>query len=495
MAKGNKNDAATLLPRFFRYANALLLLGIFVLAYNMHSRSAIGDRAFISDVAHNEFVRGDFDGNGKLDFTDAIRSLEFQLLDLASPTCLAALDTDDNAVIEISDAVLILRRLFLDGDTPIAPPFPEPGLDPTPDLGCREPPLPGLPEVNSLGGPDREFSEEEALSWRRGRELFDQAFSVEAGLGPLFNGDSCRACHLDPVMGGSGGIDVDVVRFAYVDNGGMVTQLESGPGVSRLSVDGFDRDELDTEANVVETRQTPTLLGLGLVDRIDDSTLLANADPDGTLTPDGISGRAHMVGGRVGRFGHKASMSSLKDFTGDALSNELGLTVDPVHTIFAGISDEDGVSDPEVSDQAFLDMTFFVAHLAPPPRRIPDEPRGKLAVEVGENLFETIGCTSCHLPELAGQDGPVRAYSDFLLHDVADPGRRFVNEPGVEPHEFRTAPLWGLRDTGPYMHDGSAETIVDAIRAHFGEAETARVQFEALGTASKEELIAFLESL
>ena len=89
----------------------------------------------------------------------------------------------------------------------------------------------------------------------------------------------------------------------------------------------------------------------------------------------------------------------------------------------------------------------------------------------------------------------MRAYSDFLLHKVADPSRRYVNEPAVEPHEFRTAPLWGLRDTEPYMHDGSAETIVDAIRAHFGEAETARVQFEALSTASKEELIAFLESL
>ena len=41
-------------------------------------------------------------------------------------------------------------------------------------------------------------------------------------------------------------------------------------------------------------------------------------------------------------------------------------------------------------------------------------------------------------------------------------------ETGVLPSEFRTAPLWGIVDTAPYMHDGSAETLFDAILHHDG---------------------------
>ncbi|MBK6811887.1 MAG: hypothetical protein IPG81_23960 [Sandaracinaceae bacterium] len=76
--------------------------------------------------------------------------------------------------------------------------------------------------------------------------------------------------------------------------------------------------------NFFEPRQTPALFGLGLVDRIPEATLLALADPV-DVDMNGISGRAHVLpDGRVGRFGWKADVPSLAEFTRDALSVELG---------------------------------------------------------------------------------------------------------------------------------------------------------------------------
>ena len=473
-------------------SNFLLLLAIAVLLYHLPFGPARGREQF--DEGGPEFIRGDANDDDLVDLSDAIHCLNYVFVSGDKPSCLAAADADDNGEIDLTDAILILSYLF-QGESPPASPFPEAGLDPTPDLGCREPSLPPLPEVGSLGGPDRELTEAEAVSWRRGRELFDRPTMLSEGLGPIFNGDSCRGCHLDPVLGGAGGLDLNVVRFAYVDGMGTVSQLEGGPAASRLSIPSVPRDEMHPDANVVETRQPPTCLGLGLVDRISEAVLLENADPD-DLDQDGISGRARMVNGRVGRFGHKAGIPSLSDFAADALINELGLTVNLIHSLFAGAADTDAVPDPEVSDQEFLDFVFFLSHLAPPPRVLPEDPVSLDRINQGEVLFGNIGCDSCHLPVLDGADGPVRVYSDFLLHDVADPARRNVNEPGVAPGEFRTAPFLGLRDTAPYLHDGAAETLNEAILfGHHGEATTARDAYAALSLLEKSQIQAFLLSL
>jgi CxxC motif-containing protein (DUF1111 family) len=479
-------------------ANVSLLLGIVAVTAQLGTDGARG-REELDENASHEFVRGDSNQDGVADISDTIFTLGYLFRGTEEPECLAAADANDDAVVDLSDPIYLLNHLFR-GLAPPPPPFPEAALDPTPDLGCREPALPPLPAVGSYGGPDRELSEAEALLWRRGFLLFDRPTGVGGGLGAIFNGDSCRACHLDPVVGGAGGLDVDVVRFARVDAQGVVFQLEGGPAASRQSIDDVPREELHPDANVVETRQTPTVLGLGLAERVPDAAILANADP-ADADGDGISGRARMVavgaaGERVGRFGHKAGVPTLRDFAADALLNELGVTVDPANSPFAGAADDDGVPDPEFSNEDFEALSFFLAHLAPPPRALPEDPVLRKRVDKGEENFIAIGCARCHVPELAGTDGPVPLYSDFLLHDVADPGRRQVDEPGVEPREFRTAPLRGLRDTAPYLHDGSAETIADAItRGHHGEAEAARERFQALSFDERSKVVEFLRSL
>jgi CxxC motif-containing protein (DUF1111 family) len=439
------------------------------------------------------FVRGDANDDGALDLSDALFTLNYLFLGTESPPCLSASDTNDDGLLDLSDGIFFLGFLFHGGEMP-PPPFPEVGTDPTPDLGCLGTGLPALPLVGTSGGPDRALSDEEALSWRRGRLFFGVPAAISHGLGPRFNGDSCVACHLDPVVGGAGGLDVDVVRFARRE-GELTLQLDGGPAASRHSILDVPREECPSEVNVFEMRQTPTILGLGLVDRLPDEVLLANEDPD-DLDGDGISGRARLVGGVVSRFGHKAGVPHMGDFAADALANEIGLTVGEGHSAFALPADGDDVPDPEVSDREFEDLTFFLSHLAPPPRVLPDGADDLARVAEGEALFASTGCVACHVTALEGDEGPVAAYSDFLLHDVADPARFFVSETGVEPSEFRTAPLWGLRDTQPYLHDGSAETLEDAIiLGHHGEALAAGNAYLALPLQSQEKLIEFLLSL
>ncbi len=61
--------------------------------------------------------------------------------------------------------------------------------------------------------------------------------------------------------------------------------------------------------------------------------------------------------------------------------------------------------------------------------------------------------------------------------------------------EFRTAPLWGIADTNPYLHSGAADTLDEAIRLHDGEAAAARDAYLEMSEAERAALIQFLETL
>lgn len=344
------------------------------------------------------------------------------------------------------------------------------------------------PPGDALGGPRAGLSASERERFERGRVLFDRDFSRADGLGPSFNGDACRSCHFDGAIGGGGPADVDVIRQGVLVDG-VVSAPSAGTMAHRHGID-WTRPGVDPEASVFERRQTPPAFGLGLIDAIDDATILALEDP-GDADRDGIRGRARIVGDRVGRFGWKANVPSLRDFVRDALTNELGLTLPPdAASAFGASSDVDTAPDPELDAGAIDDLVLFMRELAPPPRGTIDD-----AVERGESLFAVIGCASCHVPELGASDGTiVPLYSDLLLHDVADPERLFVPD-GDATRELRTPPLWGLAHSAPYLHDGRARTIDDAIRAHAAEAESSRSAYEALAPDERSDLVRFLESL
>jgi CxxC motif-containing protein (DUF1111 family) len=365
-------------------------------------------------------------------------------------------------------------------------------------LGGRSQYTPGLlppglpvPDPGEFGAPVSGLDAEGEERFEEGRAAFDRDFGFADGVGaPRFNGDSCRACHFDPVIGGSGPAGVNVMRHGSLDDsGGFV--IPPGGTILHKATAELDRIVVAPDGTTVfEQRQTPALFGLGLVEGIADSAITANADPD-DRDGDGISGRApRLEDGRLGRFGWKAQVPTLDEFVRDAASAELGMTLpDEPDATFGFTVDADTAADPELGADDLAAIRFFLANLGPPP---PGPGADTAAATAGAAVFDRIGCALCHTPELPGDSGPVPLYSDLLLHDMGIPG---VPEGAADPSEFRTPPLWGLRASGPYLHDGSADTIEAAISSHRGEAAASATAFLALTPDEVADLILFLGSL
>ncbi|HEV7226466.1 MAG TPA: di-heme oxidoredictase family protein, partial [Pirellulales bacterium] len=132
-------------------------------------------------------------------------------------------------------------------------------------------------------------------------------------------------------------------------------------------------------------------------------------------------------------------------------------------------------------------------------------------VASGERRFEKIGCADCHVRQVAHITG---IYSDLLLHDMGealeDPvpasprgsasyyggaDSLLVKIPPEDRREWRTPPLWGARDSAPYLHDGRARTFAEAIAWHGGEAAKSAQDFRRLEKDEQEEVLAFLNCL
>jgi CxxC motif-containing protein (DUF1111 family) len=351
----------------------------------------------------------------------------------------------------------------------------------------------------------------ERVRFEQGAQHFDVEFEEATGLGPLFNEASCAECHEDPARGGSG----DEIEFhATAGNldgscneltewGGPVFQQFSSlalqPLLAKLKV---EKEPVPPSASAVGLRTSAPLFGLGLVDAIPDQTILALSDPL-DRNADGISGRANLTSdGRVGRFGRKAALASLRAFNDGAFRDEMGITSAAVPTegTFGGYpmpSRADQVADPEINEEVLNLTDAFVRLLAPvAPLALTRE------AKAGRNLFARINCTGCHVPSLRTGDNPVAAlryrevaaYSDLLLHDLG-PDLADVCRPGASAAEFRTQPLMGLRLLPHFMHDGRAHTVAEAIEAHGGEATVSRQQFTQLSNEDRAAIVAFLNSL
>ena len=160
---------------------------------------------------------------------------------------------------------------------------------------------------------------------------------------------------------------------------------------------------------------------------------------------------------------------------------------------------------PELDAAKLQRVTFYTRTLAVPARRDAGQP----ATTEGEDLFEGLGCASCHLPELRTGDSDIAALSDqvihpytgLMLHDMGT-GRADGRPDGeASGSEWRTAPLWGIGLTQtvsghtPFLHDGRARNLAEAILWHGGEAQASRNGFANLPESARNDLIAFLESL
>src|SRR5437667_2297768 len=349
-----------------------------------------------------------------------------------------------------------------------------------------------------------------------GRIVFTTVFTPETGLGPLFNSVGCANCHEQPVVGGSGnndpaegGEDVEVHATAFhagacCDNlasvGGTVIQKQLTPALS--DVLHLTSEPIPAAATDSGHRTTPDLFGFGLLDAVPDAEILALADPL-DLNGDGISGRPNRTAdGRLGRFGRKAQVATLREFNTDAFVMEMGIT-DPgnqTEQTIGGMPLPPGVDplpEPEISAEQFDAADAFVRFLAPPPPPPLDTPG-----EPAAGVFGRIGCASCHVPLLGTGNNPVPAlqfrkvlaYTDLLLHDMG-PDLADICLGDAQPCEFRTEPLMGLRFATAFLYDGRAATVAQAIELHGGEGLAARNRFLQLNKFERLALLKFLGSL
>ncbi|HEX6133967.1 MAG TPA: di-heme oxidoredictase family protein [Longimicrobiales bacterium] len=368
------------------------------------------------------------------------------------------------------------------------------------------------PVVGEPGAPLPALSETDTARFLAGKALFNRIFTQEDGLGPAFNENQCSACHTVPAEGGTTGFE-RVVKATRTDEAGRCDLLrtEGGENVRTqatplLRAAGIQRETGPASASE-HGRFLPTFLfGLGLVEAIPEDVITARADPD-DRDGDGISGRAALgPDGRLARFGRKADVATLEDFTRSALRLEMGLTTraderDLVNGAPAP-SGTDPAPEPEVDSAVVTLLTDFVRFLAPTAPAAPRSPAQTDSVARGRRLFENVGCTQCHTPTMqtgshavpALSRRTVQLYSDLLLHDLG-PGLANVCAFDADPTELRTAMLMGLQHRSFYLHDGRAIDLRDAILAHGGEARAIRDRFARLPWLQQEYVLIFLRSL
>jgi CxxC motif-containing protein (DUF1111 family) len=273
-----------------------------------------------------------------------------------------------------------------------------------------------------------------------------------------------------------------------------------------------------------ERNATP-LFGAGPIEAIPDEEIEAAAAEQAKGRAFGeIRGRVcRLKDGRIGRFGWKGQMASLDDFVLNACAVELGLEVPDHGQSIDPLAPEAKAPGLDLTGDECAALTAYVASLPAPAERAHASPQEAARIRGGRARFEAIGCATCHRPNLGAVGG---LYSDLLLHNMGpilvDSGSYGVNLPdspeeaqpsalppladatgqarraaivGATRLEWRTPPLWGLRDSAPYLHDGRATTLEQAIAAHAGEAQGTVQRFFALSHDERGQLLTFLRSL
>jgi len=252
-------------------------------------------------------------------------------------------------------------------------------------------------------------------------------------------------------------------------------------------------------------RLTPQLVGLGLLEAIDEADVLALAEAN-RKRDDGVRGRAQIVTDesgqpRLGRFGYKAGQPSVRHQIAGAFNSDMGVTTSVFHKLDDGTDGK-----PELSDADLANITRYISTLGVSARRDLDD----ADAQHGEQLFAKANCTACHTPgfitskhhpfaELRAQK--IQPFTDLLLHDMGASLADNLGEHEATGAEWRTPPLWSIGLTAgvsggeAYLHDGRARTLEEAILWHGGESEKSKEAFRTMAGADRRALVKFLKSL
>ena len=391
------------------------------------------------------------------------------------------------------------------------------------ELAVAQTELREAPVARNFGDPLPNLAPALSQRFQSGLTLFSTVLQSEDGVGYAFSGvPGCFICHGQPAIGGSSG--VTQVRFGRLAEDGSFDPLlaEGGPtqqfgGQVAPGTQGCPAsapipfESIPSDANVVVSRHSPALFGLGLVEAIPDDALELLARLQRT-NRDGVHGRVnHVIDAtsgktRAGRFGLKAQTVTLSEFVSAALLNELGVTsaLFPQENCPGGdctFAACDGVPDPDMSPARVSAFVDFVRLLSPPPPRT-----RTTAARNGERLFHQIGCATCHVPTQITGPSSVKQldhvafhpYSDFLIHDMgpSNLGSADMTTQGEARAQFvRTTPLWGANSAAELFHDGRGGNVPGAVFWHAGEAQVARDRFMALSADEQAAVTEFVLSL
>ena len=368
--------------------------------------------------------------------------------------------------------------------------------------------------------------------YQLGLDEFNKVQTLPDGLGPVFNDVSCQACHKAPIDGGAS--QVKVQRAGYFDGVNFIDP----PGGSLIPVNAIDpsiQARVPKDANVKTFRVSLNTLGDGYIEAIPDSAILQIAADQPKLSKGLIKGQSIMVDvleapGKkgLGKFGWKAQHASLVSFAADAYRNEMGITTplfpsEPTSNGRSVDSFDQGGKPNDTNEGIFLAANFMRSTKAPDrtpgspdqgqkqPRQAPT-PR-QATINQGEQVFVSTGCAICHtttfvtapagtpinggsynVPQALGSV-TFHPYGDFLLHDVGT-GDGIVQNGGQSTrNKVRTMPLWGLSKRSIFLHDGSSNSLVDAIGRHKGEASDVVAAFKKLSPQDNDQLMKFLNTL
>lgn len=395
-----------------------------------------------------------------------------------------------------------------------------------------------------------------------GNSLFNQNWvsapastTARDGLGPTFNTKSCSGCHFkdgrgrppahygelntglllrlqfnqkgangaplpDPIYGGQlqdqailgvlpeGQVDVS---YEYIEG-----KFADGETYS-LRKPTFSVAEQNYGALTagISPRVAQQLCGMGLLEAIDESTILAFEDVNDS-DGDGISGKANRVWDiennkmALGRFGWKAIHSSLINQNAGAFIGDMGITSDlfPDQNCPSAQTDCQNAPEggnPEIVLDRLKDVTLYTQALAVPTRRAHDSSD----VLHGKKVFIDAGCAKCHIPSMQTGSSVVSAlsnqkifpYTDLLLHDMGEGLSDHLNEFEATGNEWRTPPLWGIglipkvNEHSFLLHDGRARNVMEAILWHGGEAENSKQKVLLLNKEERTALVTFINSL
>ena len=289
---------------------------------------------------------------------------------------------------------------------------------------------------------------------------------------------------------------------------------------------------------VMSPRIAPQMIGMGLLEAIPESEILANARNQAAAGGP-IKGQPNRVWDAIaqkeviGRFGWKANTGSVAHQSAGAFHGDMGITspvfwqetCTPTQTDCLAAPHGGGkrngsqgvvpsgqatAAQPEIDEDTFAQVVFYTSTLAPPARRQPKDAQ----VLRGQALFAQAQCAACHRPSyttgeplfprltsprVSGQR--IWPYTDLLLHDMgkdlADGRPDFL----ANGRQWKTPPLWGIglfKDVNSHqrlLHDGRANGVLEAVLWHGGEAQPAKEQVLKFSAADRAALVKFVESL